>query len=110
MCCFGRGVGLLAVALIAYGAGNGIWSIARGTLPLTLFGPQGYAVLMGRLAMPSLIAQALAPSAGALLLQRYGAQTTLAALAGLALLNLVGVAALWVLARPRAAQGVRVSP
>jgi hypothetical protein len=104
------GVGLLAVALIAYGAGNGIWSIARGTLPLTLFGPQGYAVLMGRLAMPSLIAQALAPSAGALLLQRYGAQATLAALAGLALLNLVGVAALWVLARPRAAQGVRVSP
>jgi hypothetical protein len=107
--CFVRGVGLLAVALIAYGAGNGIWSIARGTLPLTLFGPQGYAVLMGRLAMPSLIAQALAPSAGAVLLQRYG-QATLAALAGLALLNLVGVAALWVLARPRAAQGVRVSP
>lgn len=104
------GVGLLAVALIAYGAGNGIWSIARGTLPLTLFGPRGYAVLMGRLAMPSLIAQALAPSAGALLLQHYGARATLAALACLALLNLVGVAALWVLARPRAAQGVRVTP
>jgi hypothetical protein len=104
------GTGLLAVALIAYGAGNGIWSIARGTLPLTLFGPEGYAVLMGRLAMPSLIAQALAPSAGALLLQRYGAQATVAGLAGLAVLNLVGVAALWVLAGPRAAQGVRVSP
>ena len=28
------GVGLPALALIAYGAGNGIWSIARGTLPL----------------------------------------------------------------------------
>ena len=103
------GVGLLAVALIAYGAGNGIWSIARGTLPLTLFGPQGYAVLMGRLAMPSLIAQALAPSAGALLLQRYGAQTTLAALASLALMNLVGVAALWVLARPRMTEALTTS-
>jgi len=102
------GVGLLAVALIAYGAGNGIWSIARGTLPLALFGPQGYAVLMGRLAMPSLIAQAIAPSAGALLLQRYGAQATLASLVGLAVLNLVGVTTLWMLARPRA--GVRVSP
>lgn len=101
--------GLLAVALIAYGAGNGIWSIARGTLPLTLFGPQGYAVLMGRLAMPSLIAQALAPSAGALLLQRYGAQAALAALAGLALLNLIGVAALWLLARPQLARGVEAS-
>jgi hypothetical protein len=75
-----------------------------------LFGPQGYAVLMGRLAMPSLIAQAMAPSAGALLLQRYEAQATLAGLAGLALLNLVGVAALWVLARPRLARGVQASP
>ena len=47
------GAGAPAVALIAYGAGNGIWSIARGTLPLALFGPRGYAELMGRLAMPS---------------------------------------------------------
>ena len=104
------GVGPLAVALIAYGAGNGIWSIARGTLPLALFGPQGYAVLMGRLAMPSLIAQAIAPSVGALLMQRFGAQTTLAALAGLASINVVGVLALWVLARTRSAQGVPTTP
>ena len=34
------GWALPAVALIAYGAGNGIWSIARGTLPLALFGPR----------------------------------------------------------------------
>jgi hypothetical protein len=69
-----------AVALIAYGAGNGNWSIARGTLPLALFGTGGYAVLMGRLAMPSLIAQALAPSIGAVLILRFGAGTTLGAL------------------------------
>jgi hypothetical protein len=104
------GVGALAVALVAYGAGNGLWSIARGTLPLALFEPQGYAVLMGRLAMPSLIAQALAPSAGALLLQRYGAQATLTVLAGLALLNLVGVAALWMLPRPQANERLAASP
>ena len=104
------GIGLLAVALIAYGAGNGTWSIARGTLPLTLFGPQGYAVLMGRLAMPSLIAQALAPSVGALLLQRYGEQATLAALSALALLNLVGVSFLWMLARPLMTKALLTSP
>ena len=43
--------------------------IARGTLPLALFGPDRYATLMGRLAFPSLIVQALAPSAGALLIE-----------------------------------------
>jgi hypothetical protein len=89
------GVGLLAVALIAYGAGNGIWSIARGTLPLTLFGAQGYAVLMGRLAMPSLIAQALAPLLGAALLSRLGPEALIGLLTSLALLNLVGVGWLW---------------
>lgn len=38
-----------AVAIVVYGAGNGIGSIARGTLPLALFGPQRYPILMGRL-------------------------------------------------------------
>ena len=88
------GVGLLAVALIAYGAGNGIWSIARGTLPLTLFGPSGYAALMGRLAMPSLLAQALAPWVGALILSRLGVHAAIGLLAGLAAVNLAGVACL----------------
>jgi hypothetical protein len=51
------GFPIAAVALALYGAGNGIGSIAKGTLPLALFGPFGYASLMGKLAMPSLIAQ-----------------------------------------------------
>ena len=91
------------MALIAYGAGNGIWSIARGTLPLALFGPEGYAVLMGRLAMPSLIAQAMAPSIGAVLMQRFGSQTTLGFLTVLAMTNVFGVMALWLLWRRSAA-------
>lgn len=93
------GWGLPAGALIAYGAGNGVWSIARGTLPLALFGPDGYAVLMGRLAMPSLIAQALAPSVGAVLMQRFGAGITLGTLAVLAVANVFGVLVLWLLSR-----------
>jgi MFS family permease len=51
--------GFPILALALYGAGNGIGSIAKGTLPLALFGPFGYASLMGELAMPSLLAQAL---------------------------------------------------
>lgn len=104
------GVGSLALALIAYGAGNGIWSIARGTLPLALFGPSGYAVLMGRLAMPTLIAQAMAPSIGAVLILRFGAETTLGVLAVLGAVNVVGVAALWLLARPWRAEAFTTSP
>lgn len=75
------------VALGFYGAGIGLESIARGTLPLALFGPLGYAKLMGRLELPSLIAQAAAPSVGALLLEQTGAHGVLAALSGLALMS-----------------------
>jgi MFS family permease len=95
------GFALPAVALLAYGAGNGIWSIARGTVPLALFGSAAYAVLMGRLAKPSMIAQSLAPSAGAFLLDATGATATLGVLAALACLNVAGVAVLQAYARPR---------
>lgn len=81
------GLPATAIALGLYGAGAGIFSIARGTLPLALFGASGYAALMGRLAMPMLVAGALAPSVGALLLARVGADATLAALTGLAAAN-----------------------
>ncbi len=93
------GFPLPAVALISYGAGNGIWSIARGTVPLALFGPSGYAVLMGRLGTPILIAQAVSPSAGALLLEATGADGTMAVLCGVALLNVAGIVALWLCSR-----------
>jgi hypothetical protein len=43
------GLPIIPLALAFYGAGIGLESIARGTLPLALFGPSGYAKLMGRL-------------------------------------------------------------
>lgn len=79
---------LVAAALILYSAGNGIISIARGTLPLALFGPGRYAPMMGRLARPALIAQAVAPSLGALLLVQTGPIATLVILTGMAIANL----------------------
>ena len=83
----------LAVAILVYAGGYGIMWIARGTLPLALFGPDRYATLMGRLAFPSLIVQALAPSAGALLIEYSGPIVTVAALTGLAIVNalLIGI-------------------
>ena len=70
----------LPVALACYGGGVGIGSIARGTVPLALFGPGGYAVRMGRLALPNLLAQAAAPVLVAVLLQRAGVGAALAVL------------------------------
>jgi hypothetical protein len=89
-----------AFALALYGAGNGIGSIAKGTLPLALFGPDGDASLMGKLAMPSLLAQALSPSLGALLIERSGPGAALGLLAGLTCLNIGLVGMLWLMSRP----------
>jgi len=89
------GFPILAVAVILYGGGYGIMWIARGTLPLALFGPEQYALLMGRLAFPSLIVQALSPSAGAWLIENYGSGITMALLTGFALINVALVAVLW---------------
>lgn len=47
---------------VLYGMSNGIMTINRGTLPLAIFGPDGYAALLGWLAVPVLLAQAAAPT------------------------------------------------
>ena len=90
------GLGLLAggfpflvLTILIYGAGYGISWIGRGTLPLALFGPVRFPRLMGKIAFPSLIVQALAPSAGAVLIERFGADTTIGLLTGLTLINVV---------------------
>jgi hypothetical protein len=93
------GLPFVGAAIFLYGAGNGIFSIARGTLPMALFGPDRYAPIMGQLARPALIAQALAPSVGAVLLSVGGADLTLDTLGLLALLNVVLTALLWQSAR-----------
>jgi predicted MFS family arabinose efflux permease len=98
---FGSGASL-AAAVVVYGAGYGVSWIARGTLPLALFGPQRYPELMGRLAFPSLIGQALAPSAGAMVIDSYGMETGLATLTALAGVNVALVLVLWASTRSTA--------
>jgi hypothetical protein len=91
------GTPVIALALILYGAGNGISSIARGTLPLALFGPERYPLLMGRLALPLLIAMAVSPYLVGLAFARGGANRTFGLLMGLALANVLLAAMLRVL-------------
>ena len=86
-----------APAIILYAAGNGIGSIAKGTLPLALFGSARYPTLIGGLGLPIMVAMALSPYLGALAFQQGGATWTFGLLVGLAFANLVLVAILRVL-------------
>jgi hypothetical protein len=96
---------ILLLVILLYGAGYGISWIGRGTLPLALFGPVRFPRLMGKLAFPSLIVQALAPSAGALLIEASGADATIGVLTVLALINVVLIGLLWAVCRPRYSTG-----
>ncbi|MBN8957704.1 MAG: MFS transporter [Rhizobiales bacterium] len=80
---------ILALAIMLYGAGNGIGSVARGTVPLALFGAERYPVLMGRLALPLLTAMAASPLLGGVALERAGPDALLQLLTALASVNVV---------------------
>lgn len=76
------------MAIALYGAGNGILTITRGTLPLVLFGSEGYGARMGLLARPMLVAQAVGPIGAAMILDSFSAETLLTLLVGIALAGL----------------------
>ncbi|HUP10514.1 MAG TPA: MFS transporter [Caldimonas sp.] len=62
---------------VLHGAGNGLVTIARGTLPLAIFGPRGYGERQGVLAVPARIAQALSPWLFGLALDRWDERSLL---------------------------------
>jgi hypothetical protein len=85
-----------AAFTVLHGAGNGVLTIAKGTLPLVLFGPQGYGARQGVMTVPARVAQAFAPLLFGMLLDRFGAD----ALWLTTLLGLAALGALWML-RPQ---------
>jgi hypothetical protein len=87
---------LAAVGVVVYGIGNGIRSIVRGTLPLALFGAQVFPVVLGRIARPTIIAQALTPVAGGYLQAHFGSSLTLVSLTALGIVNALVVVMLTV--------------
>lgn len=78
-------LGVLAMAVIGapaaslftmlHGAGNGVLTISKGTLPLVMFGPHGYGHRQGLLSVPARITQALAPVLFGLLMEWLGARS-----------------------------------
>ncbi|QTP57919.1 MFS transporter [Billgrantia antri] len=71
------GAPLATLFVLLHGGGNGILTIAKGTLPLATFGPHGYGLRQGVLMVPARFGQALAPLAFALLIERFGTQALL---------------------------------
>ena len=63
---------LASTFTVLYGAGNGIITIARGTLPLALFGPAGFGRRVGMISLPSRATGALAPLALGVMVERFG--------------------------------------
>jgi len=87
------GGGAAAPFALLHGAGNGILTIARGTLPLAIFGSENYAYRLGLIGAPSRICQALAPVVFGLLIVPMGKLVVLVS-AGLSLAALVALMAL----------------
>jgi MFS family permease len=84
------GGGAAAAFALLHGAGNGILTIARGTLPLSIFGPENYAYRLGLIGAPSRIAQALAPVLFGLLIEPLGRAIVLVS-AGLSIAALLAL-------------------
>jgi MFS family permease len=65
------GVAALGFAAL-HGFGNGILTIARGTVPLAIYGPRNYGYRLGLLGAPARVAQAVAPLGFGILVDKMG--------------------------------------
>ena len=68
------GGGAASAFAIFHGAGNGVITIARGTLPLAIFGPSNYAYRLGLIGAPARMAQAVAPLLFGFLIDAIGSR------------------------------------
>jgi hypothetical protein len=74
---------------ILFGLANGLCTIARGAVPLALFGPVGYGRIIGRIAAPALIVTSVAPLVVAFVAERASDGYALAVAAAFAALAFV---------------------
>jgi hypothetical protein len=90
---------IAAAFAVLFGTANGLITIARGTVPLALFGAAGYGALIGRIAGPSLVLQAIAPLVLAVVAERVSDP---AALMMVAVMALIAFGCLALVRRPQA--------
>nr|WP_047574073.1 MFS transporter [Methylobacterium sp. ZNC0032] len=85
-----------AIFIVLFSAALGVISIARATLPLALFGRNGFATMLGKLTVPQNMTFAAAPLLFAVMVERLGASPTLMTSAAI---QAVGFAAMFALVR-----------
>ncbi len=90
------GISAAAAGLFAvmFGMANGLITIARGAVPLALFGATGYGHMMGRIGGAFLLMQAIAPLVLAFVAERTSDPAVLAVVAAFALVSFAGFAAI----------------
>jgi MFS family permease len=86
---FGFSVATAAAFAMMFGAANGLLTIARGAVPLALFGAAGYGHLLGRIAKPYMLMQAAAPLVMAFVAERASDAAALAMAGGFAMAALI---------------------
>lgn len=86
--------GAVAFAVL-FGLGNGLSSIVSGTLPLVLFGPEGYGARLGWLSSARLVASALAPFVFAAVASGWSTQVAVTLVAATACAAVLLFGALW---------------
>lgn len=82
---------IAGLGVLLFGMGNGMRSILRGTLPLSIFGSKNYSLIIGKLARLPLIAQAVTPIIGGIFIQQFGINGFLLFLLLLSILYILSV-------------------
>jgi hypothetical protein len=90
---FGFAVAAAAAFMVLFGMANGLITIARGSVPLALFGAAGYGHMVGRIGGPFLVMQAIAPVVLAFVAERSSDPAVLAVLAAFTLVAFLAFAA-----------------
>jgi MFS family permease len=86
---FGLSTPVAFAFAIMFGIANGLITIARGAVPLALFGAVGYGGIIGRIAGPALIVTSIAPVVVAFIAERASDPVALVAVAAFGALSLV---------------------
>lgn len=91
---FGGPAAIASLFAIIHGAGNGMITIAKGTLPLAIFGAVGYGHRQGLLSVLGRGMQAIAPFTFGVVLETYGVAPALGLSVALSLIALAALMAL----------------